>query len=225
MSTYSNKFQKLLDAGEIDKINATKWPTSFKKLRINYMFNAPIDGLKFPDSLEYIHFGLNFNQSLDKVQWPANLKVLKFSEMFNYPIDAIKLPDSIVYIQFGDNFNQPINTIFWPQSLHTLMFGFNFKQSFENMRWPSSIKSIIVYYLYNEILSHFPATIECIETQYINEPLCMLPHTLKRLIYGNDTYKYIKQSLIPLKCKLYDYSITMDINTDNFDNVNNNIIY
>lgn len=211
MSSYSSKkFHKLLIAGDIDKINATNWPSQFKKLCIYFTFNEPINGLKFPDSLEYLDFGIHFNHPLHSVKLPANLKCLIFSEAFNHPIDEIKLPDSIEYIKFGNCFNQSINTIYLPQSLKTLMIGFEFKQSFENVRWPSSLKNIIVPDLNNEILSYFPTTLEYIEAEFIEEPLHKLPPGLKKLIYGHDMHKSIKLSHIPLKCKVEDLSIDDD---------------
>lgn len=204
------RFLRLLDAGDIDKINMTKWSSPFKKLRMHYTFNQPINGLIFPDSLEIIDFGMHFNHPLHSVKLPANLKCLIFSEAFNHPINELNIPDSIEYIKFGDCFNQEINSMYLPQSLRTIMFGFGFHQSFENVRWPSSLKCIIVAHLNNEILSHFPVTLECIEAEFIEEPLHKFPPGLKKLIYGHDIHKSIKQSHVPPKCKVEDLSIDDD---------------
>jgi hypothetical protein len=68
-------------------------------------FDKPI--YNYPPSLEYIKFGINFNQSIDYL--PPTVKCLILGENFNQNIDNI--PINIEYLSLDSMFNQPIDNL------------------------------------------------------------------------------------------------------------------
>ena len=65
------------------------------------MFNPPIYGVVWPDSMQQLTFGPDFDQSIDDVVWPPSLQQLTF----------------------GHNFNQPVINVVWPTRFQMLSFG------------------------------------------------------------------------------------------------------
>ncbi|CAM9664373.1 unnamed protein product, partial [Ectocarpus fasciculatus] len=95
--------------------------------------------------VDYLEFGMYFEDSLEAVAWPGRLKTIRFqlASEFNQPLELVKWPVSLQKISFGKDFNQPIERgVFWPDSLQTLVFGVDFNQPVDNVRWPSSLQEL-----------------------------------------------------------------------------------
>lgn len=86
----------------------------------------------FPESLETLTFGDQFNQPINEVTFPPNLKKLTFGYNFNQEIDGATFPEGLTELNFGGNFNQPIQVGAFPPSLKRLTFGHEFNQKLES---------------------------------------------------------------------------------------------
>ena len=93
----------------------------------------------WPESVEYVEFKKDFNQSIDKAIWPDTIEEILFGKYFNQPIENVKWPKSLKTIIFGDRFNQPIKNVRWPDGLETVIFGKDFNRSLKS-DWPKGIQ-------------------------------------------------------------------------------------
>ena len=54
------------------------WPNSLQSLSFGYDFNQALEGVVWPSSLQSLSFDTCFSQSLEGVEWPSNLQSLSF---------------------------------------------------------------------------------------------------------------------------------------------------
>lgn len=173
-------------------------PQTVKYIIFERHFDSNVDFLSnLP--LEYIDFGYQFNQSVDKL--PEGLKILKFGCLFNQLVN--NLPISLKKIVLGEMFNQPIETLCERNiNLRSITFGTNFSQSSNSLR-NTNIKKVFTYSKLNVLpkkvikaifyssahqMLHMeiPSTLKCInvcECQFNNIPktvkyVSLMIHTL-----------------------------------------------
>jgi hypothetical protein len=114
----------LWDALGLDKINNVKWPANLWNL--SFGFNGhKFDQNSFPDSIEHIYLGHDFNQNIDDIRWPRSLHTLDTGDIFNHNIR--QLPKSFRVLQLGKKFNHTLDDINCPQLTH-LECGYHFNQ-------------------------------------------------------------------------------------------------
>ena len=102
--------------------------TNFVSLKkIKYPSN--IELIQFPDGLEEIEFGIEFNSSIDNL--PPNIKKIIFypDSKFNQPIN--NLPTSLEELQLGKHFSQSLD--FLPESLKVLKIYSDKKLNLDNL--------------------------------------------------------------------------------------------
>ena len=174
----------------------------FNQLEFGYRFNHPIDNFllnlnlthlvfgdcfnqqvsrMLPDSLIYLEFGLDFNQSVNNL--PSNLTHLKFSWDFSQQID--NLPN-IVYLSVSNNLS--LDNL--PNSLKELVLGLDFNLELNNL--PNQLKKISIrnVNLYDKELNNLPESVELIELPIgYDKKLSKLPKNLKTIRCDRD-YKF-----------------------------------
>lgn len=145
------------------------WPESLQNLTFGGDFNQSMEGAIFPGSLQQLTFGFCFNQSIEGIRWPKGLRRLSFGYGFDQPIEAVMLPDSVTQLAFGYTFDQPIEAVRWPASLQHLTFGFAFDEPIASVVWPPSLQEL--------------AFGECFD-----EPIegVLWPDSLQQLSFGRD---------------------------------------
>lgn len=119
-------------------------PSNIKYIIFDYesYFDKPI--YNYPLSLEYIKFGMNFNQSIDYL--PPTLKYLILGECFNQNLNNI--PISIEYISVDSMFNQPIDNL--SDNIKELyLYSDNF--NFPICKLPKNLEKLKIY-TYKDII-------------------------------------------------------------------------
>jgi hypothetical protein len=127
-------------------------------------YDKSIKDIKFPKSLKvFYNSGCGCNESIDDVIFPDSLETLRLGYQFNHSIDKVKWPKSLKKIQFGCNFDQSLEHVKFPKSLETLEFSQTYKSTAINTithpittlkllciksditKLPSSLKNIAFY--------------------------------------------------------------------------------
>jgi len=80
--------------------------------------------LRLPSTLLELHFGLEWNLTVDELpSLPAHLQLLAFGERFNHSVASLQLPSSLRTLSFGSGFNQPLHQLRLPSSLYSFSIG------------------------------------------------------------------------------------------------------
>lgn len=127
-------------------------PNQIINLTFSHLYNKPIYGLCSKDSILYITFGWNFNQSVDDL--PCNLLQIIFGFHFNQSID--NLPNNLIYLKLGDKFNKSINYL--PNNLEILIFGEYFNKSVDFL--PNKLLELHLGYSFDYSLDNIPNSIQ-----------------------------------------------------------------
>lgn len=138
------------------------WPESVEEIVFGWEFNQPIVGIVWPEHLQKLSFGRYFSQCVDRVAWPPSLTHLRFGTNFNKPISATRWPASLRELSFDGYFNQPISRATWPASLQKLSFGAYFNRSITGVVWPTSLRQLSFGVSFNQPIARvvWPAALQ-----------------------------------------------------------------
>ncbi|CAK9026545.1 unnamed protein product [Durusdinium trenchii] len=131
---------------------------------------------RFPESLEVLTFGRDFNQPLGitlSTRTPR-LRTLMLGRDFDQSLQGSFLPNSLERLTFGARFDQSLISRVsgmlrgvLPKGLLHLTLGLRFNQSLEHVSWPCQLQTLSFGDLFNQRL-----------------PASSLPPTLQRLRFG-----------------------------------------
>ena len=142
------------------------------------LFNNDAQFMCFPENLQHLTFGKDFNRSLMHVTRLLNKKSLEVQlrfvkknpnlwlqiELWDKPCRAkkqkkktsskVNFPANLKTLTFGDRFNQILRGIRFPHTLQTLTLGFAYNQSlqYNDMVLPDGLQELIFGYNYNQSL-------------------------------------------------------------------------
>ncbi len=135
-----------------------------EKLIFNNDFNEPIEGpiLDLISKYEHIHFGMQFNQSLDNL--PPNVKSIVLECDESIPLK--NLPDTLKSLSISTEYNLPLEDL--PNSIENLILG-NHTLRFSPSPFPS--------------LDNLPNGIKKLEIR-TNIPIVNLPDSIQHIILG-----------------------------------------
>src|SRR5207253_2389064 len=91
-------------------------PKSLEAIKFGKSFDNKINSL--PVGLKYIKFGFNFNQKISRQFFPNSINTIIFGDEFNNPLDDV-LPDNLSCLKLGWEFNKPIKKL--PDNLKLLI--------------------------------------------------------------------------------------------------------
>lgn len=121
------------------------WPDSLQRLTFGYEFNQPIDRVSWPTSLRQLTFGCRFNRKIHEVTWPPLLQQLTFVGGFNQAIDRVVWPVSLRRLSFGNYFDQRLTGVKWPTGLEELRLrNPRYSHSLKDVRWPIGLRRLVV---------------------------------------------------------------------------------
>ena len=130
-------------------------------------------------NIQYITFGINFNESISPNTLPKSLKQLNLGIEYNKPIDENVLPKSLEELILSYEFNEVIDEGILPPTLKILIFGDKYNKPIKVL--PPSLIDLEFGVDYNK-----PIIIQK-DNPYIREKL--LPDSLTHLIFG-ENYNY-----------------------------------
>ena len=177
---------------------------------------AHFNGLKFTDSIKKIIFCNDSNDPniLDNATFPNSLETLEFGGDFNRTIEKVKFPNSLAHIIFGDSFNQSLDNIIFPESLKSITYGSDFNQSLNNFKFPINLETLKFSFSFNQPLTNLPNSIKYLEFDKINAPLINLPSSIKQIKIWLEIVKSILYiDKLPINCIIvnhYDTEISYD---------------
>lgn len=99
------------------------FPVSLTELVLSHRFNHPLVPDTFPDLLQTLSLGIDFNQPLGVGVLPDSLTSLVFSVRFNQPIEHNVLPPRLQKLRLRDYFNQALDVGVLPSTLKEISFG------------------------------------------------------------------------------------------------------
>jgi len=88
--------------------------------------------------------GNYFNAPIDSIQWPQSLQSLTFSDAFNQPLESVRLPDSVTYVRLGYCYDHPLERVKWPSSLTCLDLHGRFSQPLREWTLPHSLTHLAI---------------------------------------------------------------------------------
>ncbi|CAB1104348.1 unnamed protein product [Ectocarpus sp. CCAP 1310/34] len=136
-----NSIYSMMDADSLefvrafeDSLEAVAWPRRLKTVEVSgiaevakfhdkSLFDQPIAGVVWPDTLEQLTFGLFLNQPIEWCTFPASLEELSFGAFFRQPMEDVTWPASLNRLDLGCVFNRPVDNVKWPASLAEVCFG------------------------------------------------------------------------------------------------------
>jgi hypothetical protein len=162
-----NNLEKLIFLDYDYELLPNVLPNTLKHLHFTNEWNHPLSSEILPASLESIHFGEGYTQSLSNVlthcykletlslgvefnqpllpgMLPSSLKYLTLSYDYNKPLELKSLPENLLILQCGQAFNQPILPGVLPNSLKKLIVGSYFKQKLEKEILPKGLKVLVM---------------------------------------------------------------------------------
>lgn len=178
------------------KINDNQDINNFPDININILrftdqFNSLVT--KFPDNVNTIYYGNNFNKMLLYNSLPSNLKHLIFGKRFNQIVDFrfLSNTDKIIKIEFGNDFNQPI--YYFGESLKILVFGHDFNNYIHEL--PKNIYHLQFGFNYNKPIDFIHDKVKVLKFgNSFNQPIDVLPDNINKLTLG-DSYSCIINKL------------------------------
>ena len=150
-----------------------KFPRSLKKIHFGWDYNHSLNE-KLPQSLEKIKFGFCYNQPLPN-NLPQSLEIIKFSHSYNQPLPN-NLPQSLKIIHFGNCYNRPLPDNL-PPLLEKIRFGTHYNQPLPK-NLPQSLEKIDFGWEYNHVLPE------------------NLPQSLKEIHFGEKYNKPLSENLL-----------------------------
>ncbi|AYV80145.1 MAG: hypothetical protein Gaeavirus12_14 [Gaeavirus sp.] len=190
-------------------IMRTQFPSKILSITFGEHFDNPLRC--FPNTLEYLRLGDNFNQSVNGLMLPISLKTLIFGESFNRSIDGIIFNPNLENIVFGRYFNQEINVIL-PDKLMYVTFGMHFNQSLTKASLSVGLKSVSFGSCFNQTLDGLPESVEEISFDGINHDITHIPRLTKKIrIYYGGSGNFISDAIqklkdVPLGCKIVSFN-------------------
>lgn len=116
------------------------FPEDLQKLSLGNQFNQDIRNANFPQGLTHLTLGWDFNQDVRNANLPQSLTHLTFLHNFNQDIRNANFPQGLTHLSLGYSFNLPIEGANLPQGLIHLSFGCKFNQKLDDL--PSSVKNV-----------------------------------------------------------------------------------
>ena len=177
---------------------------------------AHFNGLKFTDSIKKIIFCNDSNDPniLDNAIFPNSLEILEFGSNFNKTIEKVKFPNSLAHIICGHSFNQPLDNIIFPESLKSITFGTDFNQSLNNFKFPINLESLKFSLNFNQPITNLPSSVKYLEFDKINASLVNLPSSIKQIkIYLEIVKSILYIDKLPINCIIingYEKEINYD---------------
>lgn len=91
----------------IPSLKGVLWPENLLVLELlESFFNIPLQDMVFPDTLQDIVLGGEFDQPIEGYKWPASLQHLTLGGYFNRPIAGVQWPPGLRVLKFSLEFNQ-----------------------------------------------------------------------------------------------------------------------
>lgn len=188
----------LVDASEIyfyhmfiGSLEGVVLPRRLKKLHFDPAspYNEPIVAVTWPDTLQQITFGEEFDQPINGVSWPPSLLQLKFSLRFNQPVEETTWPSKLIRVEFGLSFDQPIEAVAWPNSIRQMWFGHAFNRPITHVNWPASLWELKFEGRFNHPISGvvWPASLQQLTFgDAFNQPIegVTWPISIRQLSFG-----------------------------------------
>lgn len=183
-------------------LNGAQWPSGLKSIQVGADFHHTLEGMawppaleslflgsstwewggiegviNFPDTLERVYLGENFNgplpdygwggvtdisfgrgfsRAVDITCWPQGLRAVKFGDILDTDIARqiveAKWPSTLVVMEVGAGFALGINppTTHWPDSLQSLVLGGAFAGKIDNFVWPPGLNSLTIGDWFNQ---------------------------------------------------------------------------
>jgi hypothetical protein len=138
-------------------------PTASTAMKFTDSFDGRFpDDFEFPKVVNFIDFGMSFNQSLDSVKLPNGLEILLFGDQFNKSLDKVGLPDALQVIRVGRAWNQSLENVTFPKNLKTLILGNSFNQSLDKVALPEGLEELRLGDAFNQPLERvkFPTSLK-----------------------------------------------------------------
>lgn len=147
-------------------------------IEFNNDFNKEINLIEL-GGVDYIKFGSQFNQNVDKL--PTILTHLIFGIQFDQNVD--NLPQKLTHLIFSYKFNQNVDKL--PNSIQLLEFGSLFNQNVDNL--PRSLIRLVLGHNFNKRLDILPESLEILDikninTRYYQYKINDLPSGVKKII-------------------------------------------
>lgn len=156
-------------------------PDGFDEVEFEDDFDYSLDceGM-FPDSVECIVMGFNFNQPIARNILPRNLKELYLGTAFNIPIGGGVLPEGLHTLVFGHFHECEIGENVLPRTLRELVLGESFDREIRKGVLPRDLESLTFGYAFNKHISQG-----------------ILPEGLVRLSFGGMFDRPIPPGILP----------------------------
>ena len=91
--------------------------------------------------MERIKFGKCFNQPVCDVAWPETLQEMRFGDDFNQQVDGdFTLPPALRALTFGFWFSQPLQAVRFPEQLRELDLGFFYSEPLDGVEIPANLE-------------------------------------------------------------------------------------
>ena len=94
MNTVEREFVNLIETNKIEEVNTKNWPESLQNINFGDDFNQPIENVKWPKSLKSITFGWHFNQNIPNLDENIKLIFAKLNDKF-----ANNLPNNLLDLE------------------------------------------------------------------------------------------------------------------------------
>lgn len=128
---------------DIDCVKGVRFPDNLRRLAFGLKFRGTIVDIVWPSCLEELTLGGHFDEALGGIVWPASLVRLTFGDYFSKRLeDACWGKSRLTHLKLGKAFNWPIETMTWPVTLKVLMFGECFTQDVSHVEWPDSLTEL-----------------------------------------------------------------------------------
>lgn len=184
--TFKNSFNKNIDEKIINKLRL------YDKIIFGFSFNQDVKN-KIPTNVISIHFGHNFNKSIDNLTIEDeidNIEEIILGERFNQEVN--NLSPGLKRISFGYEFNKTVNNL--PNKLEYIRFGHDFNNNVDYL--PCSLEYIIFGESFNKNIDNLPSTIKCLElSKNFNHQINFIPIGLEKIKFVKKYYEDNKEHL------------------------------
>lgn len=170
------------------------------KISFAFDFNEKLKQ-NFYKKLEYIQFGIFFDQPIDDVNIIENIKTIVLGNNFN---NSITYPSTLITIEYGDRFNKSIDTL--PDSVENIKLGLGFTQEIKKI--PKNLRFFILNNNYDKKISEdivFSNLVHLKLGDRYNFPLDVQNFpALESVIFGHDYDNDMMQ--VPLNIKYIKFA-------------------
>ena len=136
-------FNQMIDSSMFgDDLVRLVFNTGFNQpLRANIILQKQIS--PFPNSLQYLTFGDQYDQLIGQNVLPPNLTHLTFGYYYNHPIRPDVLPPNLTHLTFGYCYNHPIGPNVLPPNLTYLELGHKFNHLIKLSDLPPCLSELV----------------------------------------------------------------------------------